>query len=154
MSCAYVEQTHHSDDLLEVHTGNPDGPVLICGYHEMRFGAPPRCRDCGELMHDWSVSKGEPGTHLRCDCGTTLFVLADSGDDEPEEVLGGDCGHPRSVTGWCLRGCDDPPAPPPGYPHYAECPTYPGRWFNKSTGGCDCGSAHSNWQPTTPRGNA
>lgn len=66
-------------DWLEEHTPvtwDEGEPWMADEYH--------LCRECGHPMHEWAESRGEPGMHWRCDCGTTLFVLTDSGDDEEE----------------------------------------------------------------------
>lgn len=38
-ACVYSQETHHSDDIMEVWHGS-DTPTYICGYHEQRFGVP------------------------------------------------------------------------------------------------------------------
>lgn len=40
-SCVYIDTDNHSDDLIAVHHGMPDGrPTYICGFHEESRGIP------------------------------------------------------------------------------------------------------------------
>ena len=48
-TCVYTDTDNHSQDILAVHHGRPDGPTYICGYHEQSRGLPCGHREQSRL---------------------------------------------------------------------------------------------------------
>lgn len=75
--CVYgIVSDNHSDDILAVYVGNPDGePVYICGYHESRWSCPGAAKS--PLNGDLSVKEGraEGSTTAAVGTGEGYYIV-------------------------------------------------------------------------------